>query len=98
MKGRRMLGAITGDIVGSIYEGHNHKSKDFPFFGQGCTFTDDTVCTIAVADCLMNDGDFADFLRRYARKHPYRGYEGMFREWAGSRKKGDADRRLPALR
>ena len=84
MKGRRMLGAITGDIVGSIYEGHNHKSKDFPFFGQGCTFTDDTVCTIAVADCLMNDGDFADFLRRYVRKHPYRGYGGMFREWAGS--------------
>ena len=84
MKGRRMLGAITGDIVGSIYEGHNHKSKDFPFFGQGCTFTDDTVCTIAVADCLMNDGDFADFLRRYVRNHPNRGYGGMFREWAGS--------------
>ena len=84
MKGRRMLGAITGDIVGSIYEGHNHKSKDFPFFGQGCMFTDDTVCTIAIADCLMNDGNFADFLRRYVRKHPYRGYGGMFREWAGS--------------
>ena len=84
MKGRRMLGAITGDIVGSIYEGNNQKSKDFPFFGQGCTFTDDTVCTIAVADCLMNDGDFADFLRRYVRKHPNRGYGGMFREWAGS--------------
>ena len=45
-----MLGAITGDIVGSIYEGHNHKSKDFPFFSQGCTFTDDTVskpCVVA---------------------------------------------------
>jgi ADP-ribosylglycohydrolase len=79
-----MLGAITGDIVGSIYEGHNHKSKDFPFFGDGCAFTDDTVCTVAIADCLMSDGDFAEFLRRYVRNHPYRGYGGMFREWAGS--------------
>ncbi len=47
-----MLGAITGDIVGSIYEHANIKTKEFPFFGQGCTFTDDTVCTVAVADWL----------------------------------------------
>ncbi len=79
-----MIGAITGDIVGSIYEVRNIKTKEFPFFGDGCQFTDDTVCTIAVADCLINDGDFADFLRQYVRRHPYRGYGGLFREWAGS--------------
>ncbi len=79
-----MIGAITGDIAGSIYEGRNIKTKEFPFFGDGCQFTDDTVCTIAVADCLINDGDFADFLRQYVRRHPYRGYGGLFREWAGS--------------
>ncbi len=45
-----MLGAITGDIVGSIYEHGNIKTKAFPFFGQNCGFTDDTVCTVAVAD------------------------------------------------
>ena len=79
-----MIGAITGDIVGSIYEGADFKSKDFPFFGPGCRFTDDTVCTVAVADCLMNDGDFADYLRNYVGRYPYRGYGGMFRQWAFS--------------
>ncbi len=48
-----MLGAIIGDIVGSIYEWHNIKVKDFPFFSERCYFTDDTVMTIAVADALM---------------------------------------------
>ena len=42
------------------------------------------LCTIAVADCLMKDGNFADYLRRYVRKHPHSGYGGMFREWVGS--------------
>ncbi len=79
-----MIGAITGDIVGSIYEGRNIKTKEFPFFGDGCRFTDDTVCTVAVADCLNNEGDFADYLRRYVRRHPHRGYGGMFRQWASS--------------
>ena len=46
-----MLGAIIGDIVGSIYEFNNHKSKDFLLFGEFSTFTDDTLCTIAVAPC-----------------------------------------------
>ncbi|MDJ0951001.1 MAG: ADP-ribosylglycohydrolase family protein [Alphaproteobacteria bacterium] len=77
-----MIGAITGDIVGSIYEARNIKTKAFPFFGAGCRFTDDTVCTLAIADCLMQDGDFADHLRRYVRRHPDRGYGAMFFEWA----------------
>ena len=65
-----VLGAIVGDIVGSIYEHRNIKSKAFPLFGDGCRFTDDTVCTVAVADCLMSGGDFAVYLRRYARRYP----------------------------
>jgi ADP-ribosylglycohydrolase len=79
-----MIGAITGDIVGSIYEGADFKSKVFPFFGRGCRFTDDTVCTVAVADCLMSDGDFAGYFRKYVRRHPNREYGGMFRQWAFS--------------
>ncbi len=77
-----MLGAIVGDVVGSIYEHRNIKTKDFPLFGRGCRFTDDTVCTVAVADCLVNHGDFAEYLRRYVRVHPTRGYGTMFLEWA----------------
>jgi ADP-ribosylglycohydrolase len=77
-----MLGAITGDIVGSIYEHANIKTKDFPLFGPGCRFTDDTVLSVAVADCLLNEGDFAATLRAYTRAHPRRGYGGMFLSWA----------------
>jgi ADP-ribosylglycohydrolase len=79
-----MIGAITGDIVGSIYEHHNIKTKEFPLFGEGCHFTDDTVCTFAVADCLLDGGDFADYLRLYARRYPDRGYGAMFQRWAGT--------------
>lgn len=48
-----MLGAIIGDIVGSVYEWDNIKTKDFPLFRDDCFFTDDTVMTIAVADAIM---------------------------------------------
>ena len=48
-----MLGAIIGDIVGSVYEWHNIKTKDFPLFRDDCFFTDDTVMTIAVADAII---------------------------------------------
>ena len=44
-----MLGAIVGDIVGSVYEWDNIKTKDFPLFCEDCFFTDDTVMTCAVA-------------------------------------------------
>lgn len=60
-----MLGAIVGDIVGSIYEFNNHRSKDFPLFGEDCKFTDDTVLTIAVADCLMNNGNYTEYIKNY---------------------------------
>ena len=47
-----MLGAIIGDIAGSVYEFHPHKSKDFPLFSEKSAFTDDTVMTLAVAEAL----------------------------------------------
>lgn len=76
-----MLGTIVGDIVGSIYEFNNHRSKDFPLFSGGCDFTDDTVLTVAVADCLMNQGNYAEYIKKYARKYPNRGYGGRFAQW-----------------
>lgn len=45
-----MIGAILGDIVGSIYEFDNIKTKDFQLFDKECIFTDDSVMTIAVAE------------------------------------------------
>ncbi len=55
-----MIGAIAGDIVGSIREWHNIKSIEFELFEEKCRFTDDTVLTIAVADCVLNGKDYAE--------------------------------------
>jgi ADP-ribosylglycohydrolase len=77
-----MLGAIAGDIIGSIYEARPIKTKAFPLFGPGVTFTDDTVCTVAIADALLSGSDFAERLRAYVRRYPGRGYGGMFARWA----------------
>ena len=84
-----MLGAIIGDIVGSIYEFENIKTKDFPFFGRRCTFTDDSVMTIAVYLAIKNaKSDYSDledkaiyYMQKLGREYPNRGYGGNFRFW-----------------
>ena len=79
-----MMGAIVGDIVGSVYEWHNIKTKDFPLFRDDCFFTDDTVMTCAVAEAVMNGGerdDFIDAMKKYGRMYPDAGYGGRFGSW-----------------
>ena len=76
-----MLGAIIGDIAGSIYEGYSIKTKDFPFFGEDCRFTDDSVCTVAVADMLLHDLPPAEAMQKWCRRYPHRGYGGNFGMW-----------------
>ena len=76
-----MLGAIIGDIAGSIYERYSIKTKDFPFFGDYCRFTDDSVCTVAVADMLLHDLSPAETMQAWCRRHPHRGYGGKFGMW-----------------
>jgi len=79
-----MIGAIIGDIVGSVYEWNNIKTKAFPFFQDKCCFTDDTVMTIAVAEALMNGGekdDFIDAMKKYGRMYPNAGYGGRCGSW-----------------
>lgn len=73
-----MLGAIAGDIVGSRFEGQAGPPPDFTLFHRDCCFTDDTVCTLAVAEALLSGSDFAAALRAFVRRHPRRGYGGMF--------------------
>ena len=82
-----MLGAIVGDVVGSVYERHNIKTKQFPLFRDDCHFTDDTVMTCAVAEAVMNGGqkdDFIDAIKKYGRIYPNVGYGGRFRKWINS--------------
>ncbi len=76
-----MWGAIIGDIVGSRYEWNRIKSKEFALFHRDCRFTDDSVCTAAVADILVHDRPAAQTLQRWCRRHPGRDYGGMFRQW-----------------
>lgn len=87
-----MIGAILGDIVGSRYEFSPIKTKAFPLFGPGCTFTDDTAMTVAVARGLLAArGDrerlpaaFAAALRQVGRAYPDVGYGRRFTQWLAS--------------
>ena len=76
-----MLGAIIGDIVGSVYEWDPIKTKDFPFFADNGFFTDDSVCTVAVADILLQDLPPAETMQKWCRRYPGRGYGGHFSRW-----------------
>jgi ADP-ribosyl-[dinitrogen reductase] hydrolase len=77
-----MLGSIAGDIIGSRFERRAGPPRDFALFHPACRFTDDTVCGLAVADALLGRRDFAASLRDFVRRHPRRGYGGMFLDWA----------------
>jgi ADP-ribosylglycohydrolase len=77
-----MIGTIIGDIVGSRFEFKNHRSTEFELFHPDCTFTDDTICTIAVAEWLMcNCVDaLPEIMREWCRNYPS-SYGNMFRSW-----------------
>ena len=79
-----MLGAIGGDIIGSVYEANPVKTKDFELFCPASRFTDDTVLTIAVADALLSGNEYDRIFRDYYRKFPDQGYGYGFSRWAAS--------------
>jgi ADP-ribosylglycohydrolase len=81
-----MLGAIIGDIVGSVYEFNNYRAKDFqPFFNRKAFFTDDSVCTCAIADALVNQRDPARALKEWGERYWENGGWGRsFALWLGS--------------
>lgn len=81
-----MLGAIIGDIIGSRWEFNRTNDYNFPLFSPYNGFTDDTICTIAVADALLEGRDFGESLHDWCRRHPVAkgGYGGGFRRWIQS--------------
>jgi ADP-ribosylglycohydrolase len=81
-----MIGAIAGDIIGSVYERHNIKRTDFPLFDPWSRFTDDTVLTVAIADAILTGSSYVDKLKEYCRYYPNAGYGPGFRRWAASRR------------
>ncbi|MCY3895841.1 MAG: ADP-ribosylglycohydrolase family protein [Chloroflexi bacterium] len=79
--GEHVIGAIVGDIVGSVYEWRRIKTKSFEFFVDQCECTDDSICTAAVADILMHGFPPAQTLQRWCREHPRGDYGGRFADW-----------------
>lgn len=85
------MGAITGDIAGSLYEFNNIRSRDFEFLSDRCHFTDDTVMTVAVCDalldCAVSDDDdvirerIINSLKYWGKKYPFCGFGGRFFRW-----------------
>ena len=81
-----MLGAIIGDIAGSKYEFNNTFDYDFEMFGEGCDFTDDTICTVAIADAILNGRSYQESLLDWCRRYPSPkgAYGGRFAGWIRS--------------
>ena len=79
-----ILGAIAGDIIGSVYEFDNIKTVDFELFDDESKFTDDSVLTAATMDALLHKTGYAEAYQRYSRAYPHRGYGGNFSGWIHS--------------
>jgi ADP-ribosylglycohydrolase len=84
-----MIGAIAGDVIGSVYEGKKQwmaaRTADFqPLFSPKACFTDDTVLTVAVADALLHGHDLTALFKDYYARYPGAGFGGDFKRWAAS--------------
>lgn len=79
-----MIGAIAGDIIGSIYEQRPIKTKQFPLFKDRCYFTDDTVLTVAIAYAILTQRSYRQSLKKLGRLYPRAGYGGSFILWLQS--------------
>ncbi len=79
-----MIGAIAGDIIGSIYEQCPIKTKDFELFDPRCRFTDDTVLTVAVAHAILTGRTYRQAILELGRRYPRAGFGGSFIRWLGS--------------
>src|ERR1700679_1984860 len=81
-----MIGAIAGDVIGSVHESAATKTKRFPLFTPESCFTDDTVLTVAVAEVLLTGGNYTRAFHRYFRDYPDAGYGGQFKLWCELRR------------
>jgi ADP-ribosylglycohydrolase len=76
-----MLGVIAGDVIGSRFEWAPIKTTDFPLFHPLCSFTDDTVLTVATASAILRGAPFGDTYLEFGRRYPRAGYGGNFHKW-----------------
>jgi ADP-ribosylglycohydrolase len=76
-----MIGAIAGDVIGSVFEHYAIKSTQFELFSPHSRYTDDTVLTVAIADAIMRDVDYAISLKTFGARYPNAGYGASFFRW-----------------
>jgi len=80
-----IIGAIAGDIIGSVYEWHNIRTTNFDLFCHNSTFTDDSVLTAATMYAIINQRDYAEAYQLFGRNYSDKGYGGHFRRWLSSK-------------
>jgi len=80
-KEKLIIGAIAGDIIGSVYEFDNVKSASFNLFSDESDFTDDSVLTVATMYASMNKKNYAEVYQKFGTYYPFRGYGGRFNKW-----------------
>jgi len=76
-----MIGAVAGDIIGSIYERNPIKTEDFPLFHTTSRFTDDSVMSLAVAQAILGDFKYGREMKILGQEFPNAGYGGNFQKW-----------------
>ena len=80
-----MLGAVIGDIAGSRFEFDNYHHTNFDIFSPDSDFTDDTICTVAIADWVLQgcNDNLASILQGWCRAYPCPkgAYGGRFSQW-----------------
>ncbi len=79
-----IIGAVLGDIAGSQYEFDRPKDLDHincPLFSEQCSFTDDSVMSLAIKSALDNNRPYQDEMRRIGFRYPLCGYGGHFFDW-----------------
>lgn len=76
-----MIGAVIGDVIGSVYEFDNVKTKEFELFQKDSIYTDDSVLTFAVVKSILDDESYLDNVKDFGRRYSDAGYGGMFKQW-----------------
>ena len=81
-----MIGAIIGDVIGSRFEFNNTRNYNFKLFTDECSFTDDTICTVAIMDAIVSGKSYQEAILDWCRQfpHPMGGYGVSFSQWLRS--------------
>jgi len=78
-----MIGAIIGDIAGSVYEYAGNKDPSVPLFPPGASYTDDSILAVATASAILDQRAYVSAYRQFGHQypHPMGGYGLGFKQW-----------------